>query len=473
MKKTQAVILAAGLGKRMKSSLPKVIHTVLGKPLIRFVVDSVLQAGVEKVTVVVGHGGEKVREALEGYPVVFAVQEEQLGTGHAVASALDTLHLSSPETIVLCGDAPLISPVTLRKMVRRHRKEKAVVTLLTAYLEDPSGYGRVVRSPSGEVAKIVEEKDASPEEREVNEVNSGTYVFDTAYLMEGVKTLSRDNAQGEYYLTDLVYRAFSEEKRVVALVSDDPDEILGVNSRQDLAQVAGIVALRKAEELMEKGVTLEDPYGTYVAPDVKVGPDTVIEPGVVIKGKTRIGKGVFIGAGCYIEDSRIGDGATLRPYSVVTESVVGRGVRVGPFAHLRPGTELKEGVHIGNFVEVKNSRVGEGSKANHLTYIGDATVGKKVNVGAGTITCNYDGLKKHRTVIGDGAFIGSNTELVAPVSVGKGALVGAGTTVTEDVPPFSLALSRVRQKNIKSWVREKMPDLLRKSGLLKDDEGRK
>ncbi len=471
MSGAQAVILAAGLGKRMKSSLPKVVHRVLGKPLVNFVVDAALHAGVERIIVVVGHGHELVRETLEGYDVEFAIQSEQLGTGDAVRSALPLIDDSLPETLVLCGDAPLIKSSTLRKMLRKHRKDGATVTLLSGYIEDPAGYGRVIRSPSGEVAKIVEDRDASPEEKEVREVNSGTYVFDTGFLSSKIESLSRENVQGEYYLTDLVYIAFSEEKKVSAVVADSGDEILGVNSREDLATVAGVLALFKAEELMRKGVTIEDPYGTYIGPDVVVGRDTVIEPGVILKGRTRIGRGVLISTGCYIEDSIVGDGALLRPYSVVYASRIGKDVRIGPFAHIRPETVLDEGVHIGNFVEVKKSRVRKGSKANHLTYIGDADVGKNVNVGAGTITCNYDGLRKHRTIIGDGAFIGSNTELVAPVRVGKGALVGAGTTVTRDVPPFSLAVSRVRQKNVEGWVKSKMPELLKKTGLLKKDDG--
>ncbi len=466
MKNCQTIILAAGEGKRMKSTKPKVVHPLLGKEMINYVVDSVLMAGSEEIVVVVGHGRKEVEECLEGRPVKIALQKSQLGTGDAVRAGLKCIKRDRKETIILCGDAPLIRGGSLKRLLRLHRREKAAVTLLTGIMENPKGYGRVIRDPGGAIARIVEEKDANREERSVNEVNSGSYVFTTKYLRENIQGLKTDNVQKEYYITDLVYKAFFEGMTVSGYAAKEPDEVMGINSRMDLAVASGILAIRKAEALMERGVTIEDPYNVFIGPDVQVGSDSVIEPGVIIKGNTRVGKRVRVGAGCNIEDSVIQNEVELRPYCVITNARVGTGATVGPFAHLRPEAELKRNVHVGNFVEIKKSVLGEGSKANHLSYIGDAKVGKKVNVGAGTITCNYDGIKKHETEIGDGAFIGSDTQLVAPVKVGKGALVGAGATITEDVPPFSLALSRVEQKNIENWVTRKMPALLEKSGLI-------
>ncbi len=472
MKNCQAIILAAGQGKRMKSAQPKVVHPLLGKAMILYVVDAVKKSGIPDIVVVVGHGNEAVEKILSASGVSIAYQPVRRGTGDAVNAGLKGIRKDRKETVVLCGDAPLIRGESIRKLVRLHRRKGSMVTLLTGIVEQPGGYGRIIRDPGGKIARIVEEKDASKEELRVNEVNSGSYVFSSEYLRSHIGSLRKDNVQEEYYLTDLVYSAFFKGLPVGGHVASDPDEIMGINSREELAVASGVVALRKAEVLMRKGVTIEDPYNVYISPDVSIGADSRVEPGVVIRGDTRIGRDVEIGTGSYIEESRVQSGTKIFPYCVISHARVGKNTQIGPFARLRPEAHIMENVHIGNFVEVKKSTLGEGSKANHLAYIGDTTIGKKVNVGAGTITCNYDGITKHRTVIGDGVFIGSDTQLVAPVKVGKGALVGAGTTVTDDVPPFALVLTRPPQKNIENWVIRKMPALVKKSGLA-DKKGKK
>ena len=337
--------------------------------------------------------------------------------------------------------------------------------MLTGVLDDPTGYGRIVRGDDGSVARIVEEKDANAVLRKVREVNSGTYAFDRVFLERGLPRLSDVNAQREYYLTDLVLEALAEGKRVVPVAALVPDEVRGINSRRELAEATRILLERKLDELMESGVTLVDPRRTYIEMEVSVGQDTVIDPGVTLLGATRIGRGVRIHTGCVVDGSVLSDGVEVKPYTVISKSTVRKGAILGPFSHLRPEADIGEGAHIGNFVEVKKSRIGTGSKANHLTYLGDATVGKNVNVGAGTITCNYDGIHKHPTVIGDGVFVGSDTMLVAPVTVGKGALIGAGSTITKNVPPYSLALCRAEEKVIVGWVARKRPELLKKAGL--------
>jgi bifunctional UDP-N-acetylglucosamine pyrophosphorylase/glucosamine-1-phosphate N-acetyltransferase len=473
MKKCQAIILAAGSGTRMKSSLPKVAHEILGKPMANYVIDAVTGAGIDDVVLVTGYGCEIVEEKAGKRKVTIARQEHQRGTGDAVRSAMHCVKGGKKEILVLCGDAPLIRPQTLRKLVRLHRRQGATITMLTGVLEDPTGYGRVIRDPSGTIARIVEEKDASGEEKTINEVNSGSYIFDARFLSENIDALVPDNVQKEYYLTDLVYRAFFDGKRVSGSLVPDAEEIVGINSRDELAFVAGVLSLRVTERLMNGGVTIEDPYNAYISPDVVIGADTVIEPGVIIRGETKIGKNVRVGAGSYIADSEIRQGAQILPYSVIQQATVGRGARVGPFAHLRPETVLMDDARIGNFVEVKKSRIGRGSKANHLAYVGDTTVGTMVNIGAGTITCNYDGIAKHQTVIKDGVFVGSDTQLVAPVTIGKGAVIGAGATVTDDVPAFALALSRAKQENILDWVVRKKPELIKKAGLKMPEKKRR
>ena len=460
-----AVILAAGQGKRMKSSLPKVAHPVAGKPMLWHVARAAKGAGITEIVFVLGHGREKVLGTVEEFGGKVAVQERQLGTGDAARCALSVLSPKANEVVVLCGDAPLLLPQTIRTLISARRRKKAAASVLTGILPDPAGYGRVVRNPDGTVARIVEERDGGPEIRKIREVNSGTYVFDRKFLARNLPRLTDVNVQREYYLTDLVVQALQEGKTVVPTVATDPDEVRGINSRKELAEATEVLRRAKIDALLEAGVTVVAPDRTYVEPEVSVGADSMIEPGVMLLGKTKIGKGVRVQTGCVVENCRVDDGAQLKPYSVLTDSHVRKGAIIGPFAHLRPDADIGEDARIGNFVEVKKSRIGKGSKANHLTYIGDAIVGKKANIGAGTITCNYDGLAKHTTLIGDGVFVGSDTQFVAPVTIGKGALIGAGATITKDVPPFALALSRAEQKNIADWVIRRMPDLLRKAGL--------
>ena len=465
MADVSAIILAAGLGKRMKSLLPKVAHLVSGRPMLWHVARAARTAGIAEIAFVFGQGREKLVGTAEEFGGKVAIQETQLGTGDAARCGLSVLSSKAKEVVVLCGDAPLIHPRTIRSLIATRRRRKAAASVLTGILSTPSGYGRVLRNPDGTVARIVEERDGGPEIRKIREVNSGTYVFDRKFLARNLPRLTDINVQREFYLTDLVVQALQEGKIVVPVVAGNPDEVRGINSRKELAEATEVLRRAKIEVLMDSGVTVMAPDRTYIEAEVSVGTDSVIEPGVVLLGKTRIGKGVRIQTGCVVEHCRIDDGAHLKPYSVLTDSYVRKGAILGPFAHLRPESDIGENARIGNFVEVKKSRIGKGSKANHLAYIGDAIVGKKANIGAGTITCNYDGITKHTTVIGDGVFVGSDTQLVAPVAVGKGALIGAGGTITQDVPPYALALSRVEQKNIADWVIRRMPELLKKAGL--------
>ncbi|MHB1025998.1 MAG: bifunctional UDP-N-acetylglucosamine diphosphorylase/glucosamine-1-phosphate N-acetyltransferase GlmU [Desulfobacteria bacterium] len=465
MKGISAIILAAGQGKRMKSSLPKVAHLVLGKPVVWHVAQAARAAGIREMVFVLGYGRDKVLPVVEAFGGKVAIQESQFGTGDAARCGLAELSAGASGVVVLCGDAPLIRPATIRALLAARRRQEAPASVLTGVLDDPTGYGRIVRGDDGSVARIVEEKDANPVLRKIREVNSGTYAFDRVFLERGLPRLSDVNAQREYYLTDLVLEVLAEGKRVVPVVALVPDEVRGINSRRELAEATRILLERKLDDLMASGVTLVDPRRTYVETEVSVGQDTVIDPGVTLLGATRVGRGVRIRTGCVVDGSVIGDGVEMKPYTVVSGSTVRKGAILGPFSHLRPEADIGEGAHIGNFVEVKKSRIGKGSKANHLSYLGDAIIGKKVNVGAGTITCNYDGVLKHPTVLGDGVFVGSDTMLVAPVTVGKGALIGAGSTITKNVPPYALALCRAEQKNIEGWVARKRPELLKKAGL--------
>jgi len=465
MKGISAIILAAGQGRRMKSILPKVAHLVLGKPMIWHVAHAARAAGIREIVFVLGYGRDKVLPVVEAYGGKVAIQESQFGTGDAARCGLAELSPAAKAVVVLCGDAPLLRPATIRALLAARRRQGTPASVLTGVLDDPTGYGRIVRGDDGTVARIVEEKDANAALRKVREVNSGTYAFDRVFLERGLPRLSDVNAQREYYLTDVVLEALAEGKRVFPVAAAEPDEVRGINSRRELADATRILLEKKLEELMASGVTLVDPRRTYAETEVSVGQDTVIDPGVTLLGATRIGRGVRIRTGCVVEDSVLSDGVELRPYTVVSGSRVGKGAILGPFSHLRPESDIGEGAHIGNFVEVKKSRIGKGSKANHLAYLGDATIGKKVNVGAGTITCNYDGINKHPTVLGDGVFVGSDTMLVAPLTVGKGALIGAGSTITENVPAFALALCRAEQKVVEGWVARKRPELLKKAGL--------
>ena len=448
-----AVVLAAGKGTRMKSEKAKVLHEALGRPIAYFPIRAALTLDCSPVVVVVGHQAAQVEDELSrqfaGAPLKFALQAEQLGTGHAVLQAEKALKGFSGNVLILAADVPLIRPDTLQKLVEA--KKDADVSLLTCKAREPRGYGRILRNPLGGVERIVEEKDATLAERAIDEINASIYLADAKFLFSALHNVGRSNAQGEYYLTDIVAKG-----RSVAVLAEET-EVSGVNDRAQLAFAGAQLRQRKNAQLMKDGVTLLDPAVTYVDEGIEVGPDSVLEPLVSLRGKTRVGRGVRIGQGCVIVDSEIADGAEILPYSHVQEARIGPRAIVGPFARLRPGAQLAEQAHVGNFVELKKTVLGKGSKANHLTYLGDAVIGEGVNVGAGTITCNYDGANKHQTTIEDGAFIGSDTQLIAPVTVGKGAYVGTGCTVREDVPSGSLAVSAGKQRNIEGWVEKKAP----------------
>jgi bifunctional UDP-N-acetylglucosamine pyrophosphorylase/glucosamine-1-phosphate N-acetyltransferase len=449
------VILAAGQGKRMKSGLPKVLHRVAGVPMIELVLRAAAPLGARSTTIVVGHGADRVKSALADRPGVrFALQEPQRGTGDALRQAAPQLANATGTILLLSGDVPLLDTHTLGRLIETHQRTAAALTLLTARMHDPRGYGRVVRDGQG-VARIVEERDASSEEKAIDEIKAGVYAFDAAPLFPALDELRPDNDQQELYLTDLVSIHRKAGRMVETVTVGRSDEIRGVNSRAELAEVSRAVRQRKNRELMAAGVTIEDPAVTYIDADVSVGADTVIKPCVFLEGRTTIGGGCEIHSGVRIVDSTIGDGVVIRNHSVITGARIAAGSVVGPFAHLRPDSELAEGAHVGNFVELKKTRLGRGSKANHLAYLGDATIGDRVNIGAGTITCNYDGRQKHPTHIGDEAFIGSDSQLVAPVRVGQGAYVASGSTITDDVPAGALAIARGRQVNKVNWVHKK------------------
>ena len=443
------VILAAGVGKRMHSRLPKVLHALAGRPLLSHVLDAARKLAPQRIVVVYGHGGEQVREAYGGTDLAFARQEPQLGTGHAVQQAVPLL-TGAPVTLVLYGDVPLIRPETLKTLVGASRENVAV---LTSELDEPAGYGRIVRTPSGAIRGIVEEKDASPDERRIREVNTGLIALPTARLERWLARLTNDNAQREYYLTDVVKLALADGVTVQGVRADASWETLGVNSRGQLARLERIYQREYAERLLESGVALADPARIDVRGELTCGPDVRIDVNCVFEGKVNLDEGAEIGANCVLKNVSVGAGVRIEPFSHIEDASIGQRCRIGPYARIRPGTRLAEDVHIGNFVEVKASDIAQGSKANHLAYIGDSTVGRNVNVGAGTITCNYDGAYKHRTVIEDDVFIGSDTQLVAPVTVKRGATIGAGSTITRDVREGELALSRVKQTAIAGWKR--------------------
>jgi bifunctional UDP-N-acetylglucosamine pyrophosphorylase/glucosamine-1-phosphate N-acetyltransferase len=449
------VILAAGQGTRMKSALPKVLHGLGGRPLIDHVLRTAESVSPATITVIVGHGADAVREELAGRRnLQFALQQPQLGTAHALQQAEPVLAGRGGTLVLLSGDAPLFSPRTLQRLLDTHRGAQAAATVVTATAERPYGYGRIVRS-DGRIARIVEERDASPAERQIKEVNSGIYAFDLAPLFDALRGIASQNAQGEFYLTDLVGIYRRRKLPVETLMVDNVEEIRGINSRTELAEMSAVVRQTKNEELMAAGVTLIDPATTYIEPDVQIGRDTVIHPGAIIEGQTRIGSACEIQGHVRIVDSEIGDRVNVNNFCLIVGARVADGVAIGPFAHLRPESVVEENARIGNFVELKKTTIGPGSKANHLAYLGDTTVGANVNIGAGTITCNYDGVNKHRTIIEDGAFIGSDSQLVAPLTIGKGAYVGTGTTVREDVPAGSLSVSAGKQRNIEGWVERK------------------
>lgn len=443
------VILAAGQGKRMHSNLPKVLHPLAGKPLVRHVIDTARTLSPSRLCIVYGHGGDAVRSALDAPDLAWALQEPQLGTGHAVLQAVPFLD-GEGTTVVLYGDVPLIRAETLRRLIHAAADGLAV---LTVEVDDPHGYGRMVRDASGRVVRIVEQKDATPEERAIREINTGIMAMPTARLGHWLSRLSSDNAQREYYLTDIVGLATEDGVPVRTASPDHAWEVLGVNSKVQLAELERVAQRSLAEQLMEQGVRLADPARIDVRGELRCGRDVFIDVNCVFEGLVVLDEAVEIGPNCVLKDARIGAGSRLEAFTHVEDAIVGADGRIGPFARLRPGAELAEDVHVGNFVEIKKSTIAAHSKANHLAYIGDATIGSRVNVGAGTITCNYDGANKHRTVIEDDAFIGSDTQLVAPVTVGCGATLGAGTTLTKDAPPDSLTISRAKQVSISGWKR--------------------
>jgi bifunctional UDP-N-acetylglucosamine pyrophosphorylase/glucosamine-1-phosphate N-acetyltransferase len=452
---THVVVLAAGQGTRMKSRLPKVLHSVAGLPIIEHVLRTAESIAPASVTLIVGYGADVVRERLRGRPdVQFALQEPQLGTAHALQQAESHLAGRKGTLVLLSGDVPLLTAATLRRLIDTHQSAGAAATIVTAMVDRPYGYGRIVRT-KGRITRIVEERDASAEVRRIREINGGIYAFDLAPLFDALRGIASQNAQGEYYLTDLIAIYRRRKLPVEALIVDNAQEIRGVNSRPELAEVSRLVRQTKNEELMAAGVTIVDPATTYIETDVEIGADTVIHPGVVIEGQTKIGSACEIQGSVRIRDSEIADRVTIQNFCLIIGARVAEGASVGPFAHLRPETVVGEGAKIGNFVELKKTTMGPGSKANHLAYLGDATIGARVNVGAGTITCNYDGVSKHRTIIEDGAFIGSDTQLIAPVRIGKGAYVGAGSSITEDVPDGALGIARGRQSNVEGWVDRK------------------
>jgi bifunctional UDP-N-acetylglucosamine pyrophosphorylase/glucosamine-1-phosphate N-acetyltransferase len=447
------IILAAGMGKRMRSDLVKVLHPLLGKPMLSYPLELTLEhLQPEKTIVVVGHQAEQIQDAFSDPRITFVRQKDQLGTGHAVSMTEPLLGNFKGCALILCGDIPLITAHTLTELATRHRTKKASLTLLTTHREDPTGYGRIIHGALGKVHKVVEEKDASSKEREIKEVNTGIYCVQARFLFQALAKVRSQNAQGEYYLPDIVELAHHKKKRINIFSAPSPTEVMGINTRAELAQAEGILAERVRQHWMAEGITIQDPGSVFIEPSVSIGKDTVLYPNCYLRGETSIGEGCRIGPQVEISDSQIGNGVQIRFCTVITESTIEGGAIVGPFSHLRPHCHLEQGAKIGNFVEVKKSRIGQGTKANHLSYIGDSEVGKGVNIGAGTITCNYDGFHKHRTVIEDEVFVGSNTALVAPVTVGRGAVVGAGATITKDVPPYALAVGRAKQKGIKRWV---------------------
>ncbi|MCM3570806.1 bifunctional UDP-N-acetylglucosamine diphosphorylase/glucosamine-1-phosphate N-acetyltransferase GlmU [Neobacillus mesonae] len=450
MSNRYAVILAAGQGTRMKSKLYKVLHPVCGKPMVQHVVDQIKKLNIEEMVTIIGHGAEKVKAQL-GETSHYALQEQQLGTAHAVMQAESILAGKEGVTIVVCGDTPLIKSETMEALFNHHEEVNAKATILTAKIADPAGYGRIVRNDHGLVEKIVEHKDATEAEREINEINTGTYCFDNIALFEALKNVSNDNVQGEYYLPDVIEILKKQGEVVSAFQTNDLDETLGVNDRVALAEAERIMRSRINESHMRNGVTIIDPSSTYIESEVTIGQDTVIHPGTILKGNTVIGEDCQIGPHSEIESCQVGDGTVIRQ-SAAFKSSIGASVNIGPFAHIRPESEIHDEVKVGNFVEIKKAVFGKGSKASHLSYIGDAEVGSGVNIGCGSITVNYDGKNKYLTKIEDDVFIGCNSNLVAPVTVGKGAYVAAGSTITKDVPGMALSIARARQENKENYV---------------------
>ena len=451
-----AIILAAGKGTRMKSKLYKVLHPVSGQPMVEHIINRVSETNPDQIITIVGHGAEQVKAQL-GERSEYALQAEQLGTGHAVLQAASFLQGKEGTTLVISGDTPLLTTETLNNLFEYHQGKNASATILTAQAEDPTGYGRIIRDHIGIVEKIVEQKDTTPEEALVQEINTGTYCFDNQALFEALNKVGTDNAQGEYYLTDIIEILKDAGKTVAAYQTEDFDESMGVNDRIALAKANELMRQRINKMHMVNGVSFVDPATTYIDAGVEIGSDTVIEAGVQLQGKTVIGSDCVIGAHSRIVDSVIEDHVVV-DHSVIEKSLVKSHADVGPFAHLRPKAEIGEGVHIGNFVEVKNAEIGKNTKVGHLTYVGDATLGEEINVGCGVVFVNYDGKNKHRTTIGDHSFIGSNANIIAPVEIAKNTSVAAGSTITEDIPEYAMAIARARQVNKEEYAK-KLPYL--------------
>ncbi|OIQ25138.1 bifunctional UDP-N-acetylglucosamine diphosphorylase/glucosamine-1-phosphate N-acetyltransferase GlmU [uncultured Vibrio sp.] len=447
--KFSAVILAAGKGTRMYSNTPKVLHTLAGKPMVKHVIDTCNGLGAQNINLVYGHGGDQMKETLAEESVNWALQAEQLGTGHAVDQA--SAHFADDEKVlVLYGDVPLISPETIENLL--DAQPNGGIALLTVVLDNPMGYGRIIRR-NGPVVAIVEQKDATDEQKLIKEINTGVMVATGGDLKRWLSGLSNDNSQGEYYLTDVIAAAHDEGRAVEAVHPVSPIEVEGVNDRSQLARLERAYQAEQADKLLKQGVMLRDPSRFDLRGELQCGMDVEIDTNVIIEGNVSIGDNVIIGTGCVLKDCEIDDNTIIRPYSVIEGATVGEECTVGPFTRLRPGAELKNDAHVGNFVEVKNTSIGEGSKANHLTYLGDAEIGQRVNVGAGVITCNYDGANKFKTIIGDDVFVGSDAQLIAPVTIGDGATVGAGTTLTKDVAQGELVITRAKERKVSDWQR--------------------
>ena len=463
MAQLTAIILAAGEAKRMRSARPKVLHALCGRPLIAYPVAAARALGA-RVVLVVGRAADEVRAAVSPEVAAgFVEQKERLGTGHAVLQARVACGDRPGTVLVLPGDVPLLSEATLRRLVEHHVSTGAAATLLTAEVPDATGYGRVVRE-QGRPVGIVEHRDATAAQRQIREIGTSVYCFDGPRFWPALAQVTPDNEQHEYYLTDVIGILHRQGQRLEAVVTTDPSECLGVNDRKQMADLAAVMRRRILDRLMTEGVTVIDPANTYVDDTVTIGPDTVLHPGVILEGRTSVGAGCVVSTGCHVADTALGDGVLLKPYCVLAESTVEAGAQLGPFCHLRPQSHVGANAKIGNFVELKKSRIGRGSKVPHLSYVGDTQMGEGVNVGAGTITCNYDGVAKHQTVIGDRVFVGTNSSLVAPLTIGEGAYVAAGSVITKSVPPGALAVARGRQETREGWVSRKHKDKKAKHG---------
>ncbi len=452
MHSISVIILAAGQGSRMRSALPKVLHPIAGKPMLHHVIETAQSLSAKDIHVVYGHGGEQVLSASKNYQLSWHIQDKQLGTGHAVDQAMPAID-DQQLVLVLYGDVPLITPLSLEKLLAKVTNK--TIGLLTVVLDNPQGYGRIVRNEKKEVVAIVEQKDANSDQLKINEVNTGIVAAPAKAIRKWLSSLDNNNSQGEYYLTDIIEKAVSDGFMVETEIASDSYEVEGVNNRIQQAQLERRYQQLKAEELMEKGVTLLDPNRIDIRGSLTTGKDVTIDVGVIFEGKVVLGDAVTIGPNCVIKDAKIGNNVIIESHCVMQQCDIGANATIGPYARLRPGANLAEKVHVGNFVEIKNSTLGVGSKAGHLAYLGDAEIGKDVNIGAGTITCNYDGANKHKTILKDGVFVGSDTQLVAPVTIGKNVTLAAGTTVTRDVEDEGLVISRVKQRHIQSWKRPK------------------